>query len=207
MVSLRMFSPQVRKDPYSMEIQQNLGSYIRDIGPTYPQSSMIAATGGLLGFAITVLMFFGLQRIFQQLPIFRILDGMHGTSTTLCFAGITSAATIMPLMLTIFSFAKRSEVEFSKWFYQRIKSVALLCVGAFIAGLFTLTVLSAPIGEMPDFNHVWYQVFYYAIVGGLASMVGMLIMILILLFYSILHIVNQLNPHRLREKQEQDSGN
>lgn len=187
-----------------MGMRQSIKSYINDIGPTYPQGSMIATVGGLLGFGVTVMMFFGLQRIFQQLPIFRILDGMHGTSTSLCFAGITSAATIMPLMLTIFSFAKRSEVAFSKWFYERIKSIAVLCVGAFIAGLFTLTVLSAPIGEMPDFNHVWYQVFYYAIVAGLAAMVGMLITILILLYYSILHIVNQLNPHRLREKQAQD---
>lgn len=185
-----------------MNVGQRLTSQLPDVTPDYPYGSLIASVGGIIGFGITVLVFFGLQRIFRSLPIYQIIDAMHGTSTTLCFAGITSAATILPLMLTIFSFARQSEVEFSQWFYRRIKSTALLCVGSFIAGLFTLTVLSAPIGDIAEVNDVWYRIFYYVIVGGLAAMVGMLVMILILLYYSILHIINQLNPHFLEERQE-----
>jgi uncharacterized membrane protein YdcZ (DUF606 family) len=124
---------------------------------------------------------------------------MHGTSNTLCFAGITSAATILPLMLTIFSFARRSKVEFNEWFYKRIKNIALLCCISFIMGLFTLTILSAPIGDMSEVSSTWYRVIYYSVVGGIAGMVGTLIGILILLYYAILHIVNQLNPLAMRD--------
>ncbi|MCA9913850.1 MAG: hypothetical protein KC496_10900 [Anaerolineae bacterium] len=162
--------------------------------PDFPRSTFYAFAGGISALLLTVFIYFGLQRIFQNLPIYQILGAMRGTSNTLCFAGITASSTILPLMLTIFSFARRSEGKFNPWFYQRIKNIALLCCVAFVTGLFTLTVLSAPISDMSEVSDVWYRVFYYVIVGGLASMVGTLIAILIMLFYSILHIINRLNP-------------
>jgi hypothetical protein len=180
---------------------EQISRYVSDLQPDFPNSTYFATLGGLLGASVAAFMFFGLQRIFQHLPIFQLIDAMHGTSTTLCFAGITASSTIMPLMLTIFSFARQSKVEFNPWFYGRIKRIALLCAMAFVAGLVTLTVLSAPIGDMPEVNNAWYRVFYYAIVTGISTMVGVLLAILILLYYSILHIINQLNPHLQGERE------
>lgn len=185
-----------------MNIPHKVNARLDDLRPDYPNSSWIASMGGAISLGCTAFIFFGLQRIFQHLPPFQLLDAMHGTSNTLCFAGITASATIMPLMLTIFSFARNSEREFNPWFYQRIKSIAFLCCIAFVTGLFTLTVLSAPIGDMPEVSDFWYRFFYYVIVAGLSSMVGVLVGILILLYYSILHIINQLNPHAQSEKQK-----
>jgi len=166
----------------------------KKVEPDFPRSTVIALGGGLAGLLATAFIYFGLQRIFQHLPIFQLMHAMQGTSNTLCFAGITSAATILPLMLTIFSFARRSNVQFNPWFYKRIKNIALLCCVAFITELFTLTFLSAPIDDMSEVSDLWYRLFYYLIVAGLASMVGELVCILIMLYYAILHIVNQLNP-------------
>jgi len=185
-----------------MNVPNRISAGLENAKPDFPYSTYIAALGGVIGFAGAGFVYFGLQRIFQSLPTYQLIEAMHGTSTTLCFAGITASATIMPLMLTIFSFAKRSEVDFNPWFYERIKLIALLCCIAFVAGLFTLTVLSAPIGDITEVDIAWYEAIYYAIVAGLTGMVGVLVAILILLYYSILHIVNQLNPHAIAERRE-----
>lgn len=190
-----------------MSNSEQTSSQLTDDSRDFPKSTLSATVGGIIGLACAVFVFFALQRIFQELPFYQLIDAMHGTSTTLCFAGISASSTIMPLMLTIFSFARHGEVDFNPRFYARIKHIALLCCAAFIAGLFTLTVLSAPIGDMTQVSMEWYRVLYYIIVFGLSSMVGLLVAILILLYYAILHIVDQLNPHRLRKRMEHKKAN
>lgn len=186
-----------------MNTTRKLYSRVSDMSREFPYSTYVATIGGILGAGSTAFVYFGLQRIFQHLPVYQLIDAMHGTSNTLCFAGITASATILPLMLTIFSFARRAETDFNPWFYKRIKLIALLCTVAFVTGLFTLMVLSAPIGDMDEVSPTWFKVFYYTIVAGLAGMVGVLVMILILLVYSILHIINQLEPAATEPPQRQ----
>jgi len=175
-------------------------SFFGSIDPEFPNSTLIAISGGVISALGTALIYFGLQRIFQHLKAHEMLDAIHGTANSLCFAGVTASATIMPLMLTIFSFARRSDEEFNSWFYGRIKRIALLCCVSFVTGLFTLTILSSPIGDMPEVNDVWFDIIYYIVVAGLTLMVGSLIIILILLYYSILHVINELNPHKMPEE-------
>lgn len=186
----------------SASVPQKVRSTVDSLSPQLQRASLIASGGGLAGFVGTVFIYFGLQRIFQHLSAYQLIDAMQGSSTTFCFAGITASSTILPLMLTIFSFARRAEVDFNQWFYRRIKSIALLCCVAFVCGLVTLTVLSAPIGDMSEVSNMWYRIFYYIIVFGLASMVGVLLSVLILLYFSILYIVDQLNPHTMRARKE-----
>lgn len=166
---------------------------IKDSWLDSPKSSWIALGSGFAGMVVIGLLFLGIQGIFGQLPAYRMLEALHGTSNSLCFAGITASATIMPLLLTIFSFARRAETDFDTWFYRRIKNIALLCCGSFISGLFTLIVLSAPIGDI-EVIEGWYDTIYYITVGGLAVMVGFLIAILVLLYFAILHIIDVLHP-------------
>ncbi|MFP4378415.1 MAG: hypothetical protein ACLFP4_15330 [Spirochaetales bacterium] len=179
----------------------------------FKKSTAIAIVGGGGAALIALTVFFGLQRVFQELSFYQLLAAMQRSSTTLCFAGITSASTIMPLMLTIFSFAKNSSRDFSQSFYRRIKWIALFCVIAFFSGLITLTLLSSPVENVGNVDPVWFQVIYYSVVTGLSIMVGILVAIIIMLYHAIRYIINRLNPHRLRglkeereekEQQEQD---
>jgi hypothetical protein len=169
---------------------------VQKLDPKAPGSSWVAVAFGVASALITFFIYFGLQRIFRNMPASQIVDAMQGSANTLCFAGVTSAATIMPLMLTIFSFARQADVRFDEWFYDRVKNIGVLCVVAFISGLFTLTVLSAPIGENLNVSSDWYVLFYYVSVSGLCLMVGALTSILVMLFFAILHIIYVLNPHR-----------
>ena len=183
-----------------MSAKSYITSQAQKVEPDAPKSSWIAVLIGIIAALITLVAYFVLQRIFQNLPPERLLEAMQGTTNTLCFAGITASATIMPLMLTIFSFARRSETEFDSWFYTRIKNIGRLCVGAFFAGLFTLVVLSAQISDSQEISDNWYRVFYYLTVGGLTSMVAMLVMILWMLYYAIVHVLDVLNPLNQDEK-------
>ncbi|NJL94755.1 MAG: hypothetical protein HC915_14070 [Anaerolineae bacterium] len=173
---------------------------LQAVAPNFPRSTWYANAGGLGAGLVTLLVFFIVQRIFQDLPARQMIEAMHGSSNTLCFAGISASSTILPLMLTIFSFARNASVEFNPWFYKRIKSISFLCCAAFTAGLLTLMLLSAPITDLESVTHTWYQVLYLLIVGGLATMVGLLISILVLLYYAILHIITLLDPHNEAEK-------
>jgi hypothetical protein len=172
----------------------------------FKKSTSIAVLGGGVASIIALTVFFGLQRVFQELSFYQLLAAMQRSSTTLCFAGITAASTIMPLMLTIFSFAKNSQRDFSESFYRRIKWIALFCVIAFFSGLITLTLLSSPVDSVGNVDPVWFRVIYYSVITGLGVMVGILVAIIIMLYYSIQHIINTLNPYvlqRIREKEEE----
>lgn len=79
----------------------------------FKKSTTVAIGGGGSAAFITVIFFFGLQRIYQELSFYQLLGAMQRSSTTLSFAGITAASTIMPLMLTVSSFARNSQREFS----------------------------------------------------------------------------------------------
>jgi hypothetical protein len=186
-----------------MHAAEEIKNHIQDV--SFSRSAVIAILGGGAGLVITMTVFFGLQRVFQELPIYQLLAAMQRSSTTLCFAGITSSATIMPLMLTIFSFARRAKVEFDNSFYRRIKWIAFLCSIAFFAALLTLTLLSAPLEDLSNVDIAWYRAIYYSVVGGLSSMVGLLVGIIIMLYFSILHIINRLNPHTLKKNGGGDS--
>ena len=166
-----------------------------------PKSTWVATAIGVVVAGLTFIVFVGLQGIFESLPAYRLLEAMQSSSTTLCLAGVTSAATIMPLMLTIFSFARRADVNFNSWFYDRIKTICLLCCVTFIAGLLTLIILSAPIGDIDVFDG-WYDIVYYLVVIGIAAMGGMAVTILVMLYFSIIHLVHYLHPHYDEEEQE-----
>lgn len=171
----------------------------------FEKSTAVAIAGGVMATLVTLSFFLGLQLVFQELSPYQLLAAMQRSSTTLCFAGITSASTIMPLMLTIFSFAKNSSREFPQSFYGRIKWIALFCVLAIFSGLLTLTVLSSPVQEVENVDQIWFRVIYFSVLTGLGIMVGTLGTIIILLYYAILRIINSLKPQRLRRKEQEEA--
>jgi hypothetical protein len=181
-------------DSTNIPLREGLQDTIQDVKPDVPSSTIVALVAGTAGFSITVFINFIFQRFFQELPSFQLVDALQDTSRTLCFAGITASATILPLMLTIFSFARRADAEFDPWFYERIKTISWICCASFFAGLVTLVVLSAPIGDMTQVGNDWYQIFYYVIVGGLSTLVGLLAAQLVMLYYAIIHVLRRLNP-------------
>lgn len=181
-------------DSTSNTMRDGLHEKIEIVKPDVPSGTIVALIAGTGGFAITVFINFVFQRFFQELPSFQLVDALQNTSGTLCFAGMTSSATILPLMLTIFSFARRSDAEFDPWFYERVKTISWICCVSFFCGLITLVVLSAPIGDMTQVGNDWYQIFYYVIVGGLSTLVGLLAAQLVMLYYAIIHVLRRLNP-------------
>lgn len=77
----------------------------------------------------------------------------------------------------------------------------MFCVVAFFSGLLTLTILSSPVQEVHNVTSIWFRVIYYSVIAGLGAMVGILGAIIIMLYYSILDIINLLTPHRTRPEE------
>jgi hypothetical protein len=175
---------------FSERVKQQINVNPEDM----PSSTMIAGVSGAIGFGLTLFIYFGFQFVFHHLPTYQLISAMQGSSNTLCFAGMTSSATILPLMLTIFSFARNADVEFNHWFYKRVRTIAWFCCASFVVGLITLTLLSAPIGDMSQINDVVYNSLYYVVVGGLSVLVAILFAEIILLYYAIIHILRVLDP-------------
>ena len=178
-----------------MSAGESVREELKEVDFDTPSNATIATVAGAAGFFITLFIYFGFQLVFRELlSTNRIIEAMHGTSNSLCFAGMSSSATILPLMLTIFSFARSSETEFDTWFYDRVRTIALLCCASFLLGLLTLTVLSAPIVEADTINDTFYTSLYYTIVGGLSLLVGVLSAQITLLYFAIVHILQRLDP-------------
>lgn len=159
-----------------------------------PESTIAASTIGIVTAIIAILVYFGMNAIFSHLQPYQLIRAMQGTTNTFCFAGITASSTILPLMLTIFSYAMNKTEQFETRFYQRIKHIGGLCVGAFMAGLFTLMILSAPLGNMPEIDPTWHRLVYYLVILGIATMSGFLVTILVLLYTTISTIIHKLAP-------------
>jgi len=184
----------------------NVSDNLRNaVQPDPRQSTRWAWVAGIAAFVITVFIYFGFQFVFHPVPMYQMLDAVASSSNSLCFAGMTSSATILPLMLTIFSFARKSDTEFDHWFYKRVRWIALLCSCSFVIGLLALTLLSAPISDMSAISTMTYRILYYAIVGSVSLLVSILAAEIILLYHCIVHILDVLDPLGAEEKQQEQS--
>lgn len=175
--------------------KQKTISVAKEVKTQLSKSSLWATIGAGISAVIVIVIYFTFERFFQDVAAFRLIQSMRGTTNTFCFAGITSSATILPLMLTIFSLARGADHDFGGEFHTRVKHISLLCVLTFIAGLYTLMILSAPLGESFNVSNMWYRVLYYAVIGGLAAMVSFLVATLMMLYGAITFLVEKLSPH------------
>ena len=122
-----------------------------------------------------------------------LLEAMTPSVRTLCFAVITSASTIIPLLLTTLSLARRVDQEFEETFYYRVKIIVLLGTVALASSILLLLFVSFPLTESENLR-AWFRIVYILVVMGSAWISSLLISIAVTLYFILTDILHMLVP-------------
>ena len=153
-----------------------------------------------VSFGASVLVFFAaiagfllVGSIYSDTQARGLIEALNPAIQTLCFAVITSASTIIPLLLAILGIANRVDNEFNPVFYARIKIIATLGTLALISAALLLLFITIPITES-DALRTWYNIAYYFIIVGSSWITALLVSIVITLYKTLSGLIEFLTP-------------
>jgi len=139
--------------------------------------------GALIGGGIAALALFGMVIGVGRVGSFealRLIESVVPTARFLAAAAITSALTILALLLALLGLSLNSDYSFKPRLYSRARNISALSVACMVMSVGLLLAVSVPIGEVDEIRGL-YAVLYYslaaamAVVGGLLISVGLMI--------------------------------
>lgn len=157
------------------------------------QHAKSTATVIVFVFALAMIGFFLVGRVYSQTQSRVLLEAISPSLRTLCFAVITTSATIIPLLMTMVSLARKSEDKFDETFYIQLKIITWLGTVALVSAALLLLVISIPITENEQLRQ-WYGFVYMAVVTGASTISALLVGIIITLYQSMQGLIEQLTP-------------
>lgn len=147
----------------------------------------------VLVFIISMIGFSIVGRVYSETQSRFLLEAIAPSLRTLCFAVITASATIIPLLMTMLSLARKVESSFDKTFYVRLRIITWLGTVALISATLLLLVISIPITESDGLRR-WYGVVYVAVVMGASTIASLLVGIIVTLYKTMQGLLFNLTP-------------
>lgn len=144
-------------------------------------------------FIIAIAGFLLLGRIYSNTLARGLIDAMLPAMGTLCFAVITSASTVITLLMAVLGFANRMDNEFDHPFYVRIWFIATIATVALIMSSLLLLLITIPIIEA-DTLRVWYTAIYWVIVFFASSMMALLVGMIVSLYRTLFGLISLTSP-------------
>ena len=132
-------------------------------------------------------------RVYSETQSRILLEAIAPSLRTLCFAVITTSATIIPLLMTMLSLARKTEMDFDETFYVRLRIITWLGTVALISATLLLLVISIPITESEGLRQ-WYGILYIAVVMGASAIASLLVGIIVTLYKTMLGLLEHLTP-------------
>lgn len=146
-----------------------------------------------LVFVIAMTGFFFVGRIYSDTLARGLIEAMLPAVSTLCFAVITSASTVITLLMTVLGFARRMDNDFDRAFYIRIWFIATLATVSLVMGALLLLLITIPITEAESLA-TWYTIIYWQIVVFSSAMMAMLVGMIISLYRTIVGLISLSTP-------------
>ena len=140
----------------------------------------------MIGFSIV-------GRVYTDTQSRILLEAIMPSLRTLCFAVITASATIIPLLMTMISLARKVDSEFDETFYARLHVITWLGTVALISATLLLLVISIPITETDGLRR-WYGIVYFAVVMGASTIASLLVGIIVTLYKTMRGLLEHLTP-------------
>src|SRR5690606_1838635 len=112
---------------------------------------------------------------------------------TLSFAVITSASTLITLLMAVLGVARRMDSEFDRSFYKRIWYIATTASIVIIVSALLLLLVSIPIIEAETLT-TWYRITYWIIVFCASSMISLLIGMIVSVYRTIFGLISIAAP-------------
>ncbi len=123
-----------------------------------------------------------------------LLQALVPSAQTLGGAVVQASATILALMLTLLGLSRKEIEELEDGFFHHIQRVALLSSIALASAILLLLFLSIPLQQSKSLPVNWFQGIYYALVIIIASVAGLVVGLVVMLFTAIQSIIRAVRP-------------
>ncbi|WP_020567348.1 hypothetical protein [Neolewinella persica] len=122
--------------------------------------------------------------IINNADALEMINGSQPTIRFMCSAVMTATATILALLLTILSFTVNREEKLRKDHFKRLRTIAKMCTGTFVASMIGLLLLSIPYTKAEGTNEIaeYFSIIYYVMQMYAALMSAALITIVFMLY-------------------------
>ncbi|CAN5906794.1 hypothetical protein BH24DEI2_BH24DEI2_13780 [soil metagenome] len=132
--------------------------------------------------------------VYSGAKALELFKALSDSSIYLGVALVSSAATILALMLTMIGMARRADEQFDTGFYQRIGRIGALSAATLCGAVLLLIVLGLPAGEFDGLPTWWYKGLYYLATGLIALLAGLAITTILMLFNAVKYVVLKVTP-------------
>jgi hypothetical protein len=156
----------------------------------YARQSFFAS---VVVFILAISGFLLVGSIYSDIQARGLIEALTPSIHTLCFAVITAASTIIPLLLTILSLTNRLDTEFDRAFYAQVQIIAMLGTIAIASSTLLLLFITMPLTEN-DGLRVWFSLAYYVIIAGAAWISALLVGIVATLYNALMGVISKLTP-------------
>ncbi len=153
-----------------------------------------ALIGGLLAAGVAAGGQWFVGQVYSGTEARNLLEAMLPSARSVGSAVVTAAGTILALMLTMLSLTNQARSSFDRVFYQRVERIGLLSTIALAMGTLLLLFLSIPIQESQQVPSSWYSYVYYVVIALTASLSGLLVAIVLMLYNAMTSLIQILRP-------------
>jgi hypothetical protein len=181
--------PRIDGDSESVASREWQGEHILFLG------AKRALIGGILAGGIALAGQFLIGRVYSGAEARRLLSAFIPAANSVGGTVVTASATILALMLAMLSLGRRVTGALDASFFRRIQRIALLCTAALCAGMLLLMFLSVPVQESQNVPAPWFTVVYYALIAIVATLVGLFIGMVLMLFNAIQSLIEVVRPN------------
>lgn len=153
-----------------------------------------ALIGGLLAAGVAAGGQWFVGQVYSGTEARNLLEAMMPSARSVGSAVVTAAGTILALMLTMLSLTSQAKSSFDRVFYQRVERIGLLSTIALAMGTLLLLFLTVPLQESQQVPSSWYSYVYYILIALTASLSGLLVAIVLMLYNAMTSLIQVLRP-------------
>ncbi|MEO0458719.1 MAG: hypothetical protein AAF152_19360 [Cyanobacteria bacterium P01_A01_bin.114] len=148
---------------------------------------------GMVTVGVIVAQLFLVGSIYGEAEAIELLEGFRSSSLYFGSAIAKSSITVLALMLTLLSVAKKSDADFDRSVYRGIEVIGLISTISFVGAVLLLLCLSLPVGEFDNVPSSWFKGLYYGLSALNGCLSGLMIAGVLILFDTIKLLIRKLS--------------
>lgn len=168
-----------------------------------------AAIGGTIAVVVIAIGNYSVGSL-GEVEAMKSIQDMRPSLRVTCSAILSAATTILIIILTLLSFTKKADEQFSATHYSLVEWIVRLSTITFIASLFLLLLLNVPMNTAKDKLMGWYDWLYYIFLAYSALLGGLMVTIVLMLYQAAVSIIMLFHPDKeakdmLADDEKQDT--
>jgi len=135
--------------------------------------------GATTGAGVAALFMFGIATVLGTIAsseAFGLVGAILPTARFLAVGVLTAAITVLALLLTLLGMSLNGQYRFRSRFYFRVGRITTLSTAAIVAAVSLLLISGLPLEEIEGAQR-FYDLYFYAIAGGISVLGGLAISI------------------------------